>query len=769
MPASALAARCEAHFPFDGDLADTSGNGNHAILTDTSTSWNPLNVNGDYETGRFGQALRLDGSQVAIAPVDLHFDDCPTLTISLWVRFDSPPEEGIQFLSTGYGAGPRLGASKTTLSAWGGSNEIRAPGGTAPEVGKWVPVVATWDYTAGVHTLHWPDGQMQESLKTYARPPQQDLYIGAYAYGTTFMGIARDLLIDDIRVYSRVLDASEIAALQAGNAPAIGDCNCAASANMLPLNLESEGQYGGTGDGQLGGDIDVRPGPTSVELPAGSTGVPDSLEDAVAENRPPVIRGALRNQIELDSQSGYLDLVSVGTAFRMGASRGSAAGLIGPKLQEWLDQGRVITGINKPIGGSVMVAIADHTAFTIAHPNTSSPGDLGSFASAIESALIAVRDQGKTLDLLTLTDSWSPRLVLVSGDTVSKANDTNNSIAQGVITITRRAQLAGERIDAIVVPNSNEWMVVTSAAVQSANMDGRPLLRDVKILHALGERIDDIVISSRLYHDSGGAGGYAIATNKRLVGVGVPCEAGFGGLSWSTLESWLNLVAVDLELNCGDGSTVPALQGFADAIEVPVTPTPFVLESFPARVAGGEPRETSISGFAGPIQHPIDFVDGSLKRITINEEKNVPCVINLTACSSLTGRCDETVAIGADFCNSSGPVIYSFTRVGPELDVTVADGTRVVSVTVCNNGRENQRVKGISVAGSEVLEDGLSLPFLKNASDKEPNCAEWDSAAACPRRHVATGAIAHFNEQSGGGSAQLIGLQLLCREVIVNP
>ena len=235
----AHARNCFAWFPFDGSLADASGNHHDGLLTDIENT--PLDSPGEYTEGKFGQALKLDGSSVVVAPLDLYSQTCPKITIVAWIRLDGSTRALQAIYSTGFGPGPRAAATWTNLSAWGGTNEIRTPGGNAPAVGEWFPIVAVWDFRAGRHSLHWPGGDMEEDLGESSRLPAQDFWIGAYSYNATLMNLATEMSIDDVRVYGYTLDPSEIGAALRGEPPPVPGPSCDCDGPDSPTEILPDG------------------------------------------------------------------------------------------------------------------------------------------------------------------------------------------------------------------------------------------------------------------------------------------------------------------------------------------------------------------------------------------------------------------------------------------------------------------------------------------------------------------------------------------------
>ena len=95
---------CAAYYPFDGTLNDASGNGYHGLL---------IPEDGDrsaqFVEGRRGQALRLSNGTAMHSFIDLHYDFCPQVTFTGWIRLPAAAVAGNQYVfSTGAGDGPGL-------------------------------------------------------------------------------------------------------------------------------------------------------------------------------------------------------------------------------------------------------------------------------------------------------------------------------------------------------------------------------------------------------------------------------------------------------------------------------------------------------------------------------------------------------------------------------------------------------------------------------------------------------------------------------------
>jgi len=199
-----------AHFTFDDTLADASGNGfDGEAITGDDRPGSPVFVDGKY-----GQALWFEGAQAVLVPLDLHRDEYPTVTITGWVHLRNDDAGGV-LVGTGSGDGPKIQITGDDIFAEhaGGRNQAN----NALRPGRWFFFAGTWDYDAGTVRLNWRARSQQESFDpTDLDAPAPDLFIGAL---NERLGVAaRELRLDDIRIYARALTAEELVGLRLGPA-----------------------------------------------------------------------------------------------------------------------------------------------------------------------------------------------------------------------------------------------------------------------------------------------------------------------------------------------------------------------------------------------------------------------------------------------------------------------------------------------------------------------------------------------------------------------
>lgn len=85
---------------------------------------------------------------------------------------------------------------------------------------------------------------------------------------------------------------------------------------------------------------------------------------------------------------------------------------------------------------------------------------------------------------------------------------------------------------------------------------------------------------------------------------------------------------------------------------------------------------------------------------------------------------------------------------------------------MCHNDRNNRRVKGLRINGARINSDGTQTVGGNADAAELTNCRQWAPAVVCPTNTMGTGLVIHATEASGSNE-QLVGLQLICREVSI--
>ena len=200
-------AHCDAHFSFDDTLADSSQNGYDGEMFEA----NGALTSPQYTEGKFGRALRLDGSSGMRTIIDLHHEVCPQLTIAAWIRVDRKAADSvIQLFSTGAGNTPGMRVSGAYLTLNGTDNGIGNPNAVRSD--SWLFVAGTYDYNSGEYLLY-----------AGRRPPTPGRLSGVR--GKTLNGFwigtvnddwglfADGVAVDELRISGQVLTAQELAEL----------------------------------------------------------------------------------------------------------------------------------------------------------------------------------------------------------------------------------------------------------------------------------------------------------------------------------------------------------------------------------------------------------------------------------------------------------------------------------------------------------------------------------------------------------------------------
>ena len=212
--ASAHAGPCDAHFTFDGNLSDASGNGYDGMLIGPGGKSLP-GTEPSYGEGKNGQALQLNGSYAVRAPVDLAMEGCPQVTISAWVKFDDDSAKGFEYILSSGRNGPALAREGTHFNARGGAGHYRAR--NALRGGNWQFIAAAIDYSKGLMTVYWGNRSYEQKIGTVGTK-ELDIWIGAV--GDNLSMSVKAGSVDDVRVFGQVLTADQIKQLKLGVAGA---------------------------------------------------------------------------------------------------------------------------------------------------------------------------------------------------------------------------------------------------------------------------------------------------------------------------------------------------------------------------------------------------------------------------------------------------------------------------------------------------------------------------------------------------------------------
>ncbi|MBT7924148.1 MAG: LamG domain-containing protein, partial [Opitutae bacterium] len=221
-PAQAdLTSGLVAHYPFDGNASDMSGNGNHGTVNGATL--------GTDRHGVAGKAYGFDGVDDYILLNSLSLGT--TYSLAAWIRpLEETDSDWFNIMSNN--GQPQWGMPDQSLSI---QLHARITGSSLLRH-QWTQVALVRD--GGSHTLYkmgLPDGTLNSIQGN-------DAYsvIGAYQYASAGLS-AREPFngsIDDVRIYDRALSAVEVAALYQLEAPA--DPNSDADADGFTYAQETE-------------------------------------------------------------------------------------------------------------------------------------------------------------------------------------------------------------------------------------------------------------------------------------------------------------------------------------------------------------------------------------------------------------------------------------------------------------------------------------------------------------------------------------------------
>ncbi len=206
------------HWPLDEGsgitAADTSGHGNDGTIFNGAL----------YVPGQVGTAIHLDGINQYIQttnPVDVTGAVDEPYALSAWVKLDSGVTQGniVHISSDISGSGwcipfLRFNGGVFQAVSWSAHapfGEVDAVGATHPVAGQWYQVMTTWDPTNGLRLF--VNGTLEASTP-------QDIFSASggpvyVSFGLGAGGCSGDQgflkgSVDDLRIYNRVLDTSDV-------------------------------------------------------------------------------------------------------------------------------------------------------------------------------------------------------------------------------------------------------------------------------------------------------------------------------------------------------------------------------------------------------------------------------------------------------------------------------------------------------------------------------------------------------------------------------
>jgi len=182
----------------------------------------------------------------------------------------------------------------------------------------------------------------------------------------------------------------------------------------------------------------------------------------------------------------------------------------------------------------------------------------------------------------------------------------------------------------------------------------------------------------------------------------------------------------------------------------------------------GSSVETDTSGQGGGTRQYIgDDPSAGLRGVGWSEEADVPCYFE---------SYDRDIDNGHDtFLGRYWEGCGGGTR-GDDERVTVDGGgdlnpqTYVRGIAVCDNGKDNHRIKGIRLYRAKVWKTKKQIDELDGTTSAShaANCEQWRKAVFCPTGTIANTAVLHTDLQiawTGAVSNAVQGISLLCLKV----
>jgi hypothetical protein len=233
---SGLSCGLVGYWTFDGKdvvnglVIDKSGNGNHANLSNIATST-------FFAPGKIGQGFNFDGTNDALnAGSAAILDNLSAMTLSVWVKLSSYGAGGGGYLinkgdaaSGGHGWSLFISQSNglITFTARYNTTNLLSQGAlntfSLSDMNKWVHIMVTWDGSAnsatGVH-IYKNGNEISYSSQvngssSYLSDAANNLNIGD---GGLISGRQTNGILDDVRIYNRVLSARELSQIYSSGA-----------------------------------------------------------------------------------------------------------------------------------------------------------------------------------------------------------------------------------------------------------------------------------------------------------------------------------------------------------------------------------------------------------------------------------------------------------------------------------------------------------------------------------------------------------------------
>lgn len=177
----------------------------------------------------------------------------------------------------------------------------------------------------------------------------------------------------------------------------------------------------------------------------------------------------------------------------------------------------------------------------------------------------------------------------------------------------------------------------------------------------------------------------------------------------------------------------------------------------------GTPSSTEVSGYKGSTftLGDADSDERALVGVLSRERSDKPCEVSVGW--EDVNKSSINDAITKDLCGGNGAT--SGTMGGTYANTGgTANRVFLTGLQVCMN-KDDDRIKGIHLAGYRITETGTLVKFSPDAQDSRTNCHQdhWKRWVNCPAGQIATAAVIHF--AAGGTPRSWTGIELRCRTV----
>jgi hypothetical protein len=282
------------YWTFDGkdlinNVADLSGQGHTGYMSNfTSTS-------SAVAPGEIGQALGFDGVNDLVDTGASDWINTSALTVSAWIKPRSHGEGGAGSILDNrkaiFGMYDGAGTNAVTFSSNAGVTTAKSANGSVP-FNKWTHVIATRDASGVVN--FYVNGILSGTANQSSGTPASGT-VGVQIGNTVFLSRTWDGYIDDLRVYNRVLSATEARQLYNQNSSYVSKTNTQINGASVGLGAGLVGHW--TFDGK-----------NMVSNVADSSGQGNSgLMSGFTSTSSAVTAGRVGQGLSFDGSNDYVD------------------------------------------------------------------------------------------------------------------------------------------------------------------------------------------------------------------------------------------------------------------------------------------------------------------------------------------------------------------------------------------------------------------------------------------------------------------------------